>query len=86
MPDEFGFPTDAEIERARIIALEKVGLEDECPACGGDGIVDDGSCTCGDDTCCCAEPESPDCPVCDGTGFAAKRPSTPTSAGGRETP
>lgn len=37
-----GWPTDADIERARNAALEKVGLEDECPRCGGCGVIEVG--------------------------------------------
>ena len=37
---------------------------EECLLCGGLGYLED-ECTCGDDTCCCLEPERPDCPECD---------------------
>jgi hypothetical protein len=36
---------------------------DDCPVCGGTGVLED-ECTCGEDTCCCAEPEPPECPEC----------------------
>lgn len=35
----------------------------ECPYCGGEGVIE-GECTCGDDTCCCLEPDPPPCPHC----------------------
>jgi len=40
---------------------------DTCFHCGGEGFYHD----CGEDTCCCADPESQDvfiCPECNGTG------------------
>lgn len=37
--------------------------DDECPYCGGDGYIM-GDCTCGDDCCCCLEPEPPECWHC----------------------
>lgn len=39
----------------------------DCWSCGGEG-VHEGGCTCMDDTCCCLNPEPPDCDVCRGTG------------------
>ena len=53
--------------------VEDGTIKVECPACGGEGIRDDGSCMCGDDTCCCAEPEAPECSVCDGYGWVARK-------------
>jgi hypothetical protein len=41
----------------------------ECPNCGGEGLID-GYCTCGDDCCCCADPEPPLCHACGGKGYA----------------
>lgn len=37
-----------------------------CPYCE-DGYLE-GDCTCGDDTCCCLEPEPPMCGHCYGKG------------------
>lgn len=37
-----------------------------CYACGGEGVGD--GCTCMDDTCCCLNPEPPDCDICGGKG------------------
>lgn len=37
--------------------------DDECPMCGGDGLLEY-ECTCGEDCCCCAEPDHPPCPEC----------------------
>jgi hypothetical protein len=40
-----------------------------CPACDGEGFYHD----CGDDTCCCANPDEDDvytCHECNGTGHA----------------
>lgn len=37
--------------------------DDDCPDCGGEGYLLD-ECTCGEDTCCCAEPEPPRCIEC----------------------
>jgi hypothetical protein len=46
------------------------GIDDEwCQRCGGDGFIHD----CGEDTCCCANPDEDDCypcPDCGGTGCA----------------
>lgn len=77
-----GWPTDADIERHRIAQLEKVGVENECPQCGGEGWIDDGSCTCGDDTCCCLETDAPECPLCGGAGFIGITKSRPLSPEG----
>lgn len=41
--------------------------EEDCTLCGGDGYVHD----CGEDTCCCANPDEDDlepCGRCGGTG------------------
>jgi hypothetical protein len=38
-------------------------LEEDCPACGGSGVIDD-ECECMDDTCCCLVPQPPLCPEC----------------------
>lgn len=41
--------------------------EGDCPDCAGSGEVHD----CGEDTCCCADPETQDmvtCETCGGTG------------------
>lgn len=41
--------------------------DDCCPTCWGDGYIHD----CGEDTCCCANPDEDDCypcPDCGGTG------------------
>ena len=38
-----------------------------CWACGGEGDIE-GDCTCGEDVCCCLEPEPPTCSECKGTG------------------
>ena len=43
---------------------------EECPACCGTGVME-GECVCGDDTCCCDDPEPPECLLCDGTGIKA---------------
>lgn len=40
----------------------------ECWNCGGEGVID-GDCTCGEDTCCCLDPEPPICDVCGGKGY-----------------
>ena len=48
--------------------------DDECPQCGGEGYIE-GECTCGDDCCCCLEPEPPACPYCALTADNAKRGS-----------
>lgn len=37
--------------------------DEECPHCGGEGFID-GECTCGEDCCCCAEPDPPRCTEC----------------------
>jgi hypothetical protein len=37
--------------------------DEDCWMCGGSGVLED-ECTCGDDTCCCLEPEPPECPEC----------------------
>lgn len=34
-----------------------------------DGLLEDEGCTCGEDCCCCLEPEPPTCDVCRGKGF-----------------
>ena len=50
--------------------LEQDGLIGEwidCWNCGGDGFIE-GECTCGDDCCCCLEPDPPVCNVCGGKG------------------
>lgn len=39
----------------------------DCYNCGGEGVID-GDCTCGEDCCCCAEPEPPVCGHCRGVG------------------
>lgn len=42
-------------------------FDEDCGVCGGSGYVHD----CGEDTCCCADPESQDmeqCPWCGGEG------------------
>lgn len=39
----------------------------ECWNCGGEGFME-GDCTCGEDTCCCLEPDPPTCRVCHGRG------------------
>lgn len=36
---------------------------EDCPHCGGEGYIE-GDCTCGEDTCCCLEPEPPRCTEC----------------------
>jgi hypothetical protein len=41
--------------------------ETTCPSCGGSG-VDNDSCACGEDTCCCAMPLYPPCDTCHGSG------------------
>lgn len=41
--------------------------DDECWKCGGSGSLTD-TCTCGDDTCCCLEPEEEICDICNGKG------------------
>jgi hypothetical protein len=40
----------------------------ECWNCGGEGDID-GECTCGEDCCCCLDPEPPRCDVCRGRGY-----------------
>lgn len=37
--------------------------ESDCWMCGGSGVMED-ECDCGDDTCCCLEPNPPPCPEC----------------------
>jgi hypothetical protein len=37
-----------------------------CYACGGEGVGE--GCTCWDDTCCCLDPEPPECDICNGEG------------------
>jgi hypothetical protein len=39
----------------------------ECWNCGGEGYLD-GECTCGEDCCCCLEPDPPRCSECRGKG------------------
>lgn len=39
----------------------------DCWNCGGSGFIE-GECTCGEDCCCCLEPDEPECDVCGGTG------------------
>ena len=39
----------------------------DCSECGGEGFVE-GECTCGDDCCCCLEPDEPTCGHCSGRG------------------
>lgn len=46
----------------------------DCPACGGSGVMD-GECTCMDDTCCCLEPEPPECGLCSGDGVLSSHES-----------
>jgi hypothetical protein len=38
----------------------------ECWNCT-EGYIE-GDCTCGDDTCCCLDPDPPECSECHGTG------------------
>ena len=40
----------------------------DCWNCGGEGYLE-GECTCGEDCCCCADPEPPTCDVCRGKGY-----------------
>lgn len=40
----------------------------DCWDCGGSGFYEE-SCTCGEDCCCCLEPEPPRCSECRGKGF-----------------
>lgn len=40
-------------------------LDEDCPMCGGSGVLDD-ECECMDDTCCCLVPTPPICPECGG--------------------
>lgn len=37
--------------------------DEQCPHCGGEGFIE-GECTCGEDCCCCAEPDPPACREC----------------------
>jgi hypothetical protein len=39
----------------------------DCWQCGGEGVIE-GECTCGEDCCCCLEPEPPVCDICRGKG------------------
>lgn len=39
-----------------------------CWNCEGEGVIDEGDCTCGEDTCCCLSPEPPICCHCAGRG------------------
>jgi hypothetical protein len=39
----------------------------DCWNCGGEGVID-GDCTCGEDCCCCLEPDPPRCDICRGKG------------------
>lgn len=39
----------------------------DCWSCGGEGFMQ-GECTCGEDCCCCLEPDEPECPICEGSG------------------
>lgn len=45
--------------------MEKVWID--CWQCGGAGELD-WECTCMDDTCCCLEPDAPECNICGGAG------------------
>lgn len=45
--------------------MEKVWVD--CWNCGGSGDIED-DCTCGEDTCCCLDPEPPICSECRGKG------------------
>lgn len=55
--------------------------DDDCWRCHGEGGWHD----CGDDTCCCLDPEDPDsddwgaCPECDGTGRHRRHYDAPTT-------
>lgn len=40
----------------------------DCWNCGGSGEIE-GDCTCGEDTCCCLDPEPPVCSECRGRGY-----------------
>ncbi len=42
---------------------------DDCPLCGGAGVLED-ECECQafEDTCCCLYPQPPVCPECKGAG------------------
>lgn len=40
----------------------------DCWNCGGMGYLE-GECTCGEDCCCCLDPEPPTCDVCEGKGY-----------------
>ncbi len=42
-------------------------MTDDCYNCGGEGFID-GDCTCGEDCCCCLEPDEPVCDICEGKG------------------
>jgi len=42
--------------------------EDDCWNCGGTGYIEY-DCTCGEDTCCCLDPEPPMCRICNGEGI-----------------
>lgn len=68
-------PTQDEIDAA----LAAYGDEtDECWNCGGEGFID-GDCTCGEDCCCCLEPEPPVCDVCEGKGHFDRATATPST-------
>lgn len=41
------------------------GNPDECSQCAGSGFLDH---DCGEDTCCCENPEGDTCPLCQGFG------------------
>ncbi len=49
---------------------------DDCWNCGGDGYIE-GDCTCGEDCCCCLEPEPPICDICRGKGHLKDDPAPP---------
>lgn len=43
---------------------------EECPACGGEGVYGH---DCGEDSCCCDDPEDNEpCEVCGGSGVVKK--------------
>ena len=51
----------------------------DCWQCGGEGYLE-GTCTCGEDTCCCLDPEPETCDICHGDGGWWSKPGLASPA------